>query len=57
MVRDALSSAIPTSRAYAVRDTQAGDVLAASLKAAYRHDGSMPTDFERYLAELRKVHH
>ena len=57
MVRDALFSAIPTSGAYAVRDTQAGDVLAASLKAAYRHDGSMPTDFERYLAELRKVHH
>ncbi|MBB3349177.1 MULTISPECIES: hypothetical protein [unclassified Sphingomonas] len=37
---------------YIVRAPQAGDVLAGSLRAAYRRDKALPSDMARLLSKL-----
>jgi hypothetical protein len=52
MVADQPSSFGGTGSDYVVRAPQAGDVLAGSLRAAYRRDRALPSDMERLLAKM-----
>jgi hypothetical protein len=52
MVRDASSHSGRAGSDYVVRAPQPGDVLAGSLRAAYRRDKSLPSDMARLLSQL-----
>lgn len=52
MVADLPSSSSGRRGDYVVRAPQAGDVLAGSLRAAYRRDKALPSDMARLLSKL-----
>ena len=55
MVRSTQSSGPVSRGAYVVRDTNPGDVLGASLKAAYDRDRPLPADMAQMLALLSNI--
>ncbi|WP_277980812.1 hypothetical protein [Sphingomonas phyllosphaerae] len=57
MVADHPSSSGGPRGGYVVQAPQAGDVLAGSLRAAYRRDKALPSDMAGLLAKLGRGGH
>lgn len=55
MIHDALPAASASHGEHVVRDPQAGDVMADSLRAAYRRDSVVPVDIAHLLARLGDI--